>query len=86
MITRQIVIDKLLDYLNHRIALAELVDWAETSLIDTAFEPEKDTTLLMDVLTYLGAADTPDFPLTWDVLSEFLDHLGARVQVELAAR
>jgi hypothetical protein len=82
MLTRQDVINKLLDYLNHRITLATLVDWAETMLIDTDIA-EADTTLLMDVLTYVGAADTPDFPLTWDILSKFLDRLGAPVRVEL---
>ncbi len=82
MLTRQDVINKLLDYLNHRITLATLVDWAETVLIDTDIA-EADTVLLMDVLTYVGAADTPDFPLTWDILSKFLDRLGAPVRVEL---
>jgi hypothetical protein len=82
MLTRQDVIDKLLDYLNHRITLATLVDWAETMLIDMDIA-EADTALLMDVLTYVGAADTPDFPLTWDILSRFLDRLGAPVRVEL---
>ena len=81
-LTRQDVIGKLLDYLNHRITLATLVDWAETTLIDTDFEPETDTELLMDILTYVGAADTPDFPLTWSVLSGFLKRLGASIRVE----
>lgn len=84
MVTRQVVIGKLLDYLNHRITLAVLVDWAEMALIDANFESEADIPLLMDVLTYIGAADTPDFPLTWDMLSGFLERLGALVRVELA--
>ena len=86
MLTRQDLVNKLLDYLNRRITLAALVDWAEKVMVDTAIEPEDDTELLMDVLTYVGAADTPDFPLTWDVLSKFLDELGAPVRVELAGR
>lgn len=82
MITRQMVASKLLDYLNHRITLDALVDWAETALIDARFEPEADIPLLMDVLTYVGASDTPDFPLTWELLSGFLDRLGSPVRVE----
>lgn len=86
MLTRQAVIVKLLAYLNHDLTLAELVDWAEIALIDTDFEPEDDAPLFMDILTYVAAADTPDFPLTWDKLSSFLDRLGAPVRVELLPR
>jgi len=85
-ITRRILVEKLLDYLNHRIPLAALVDWAEFAMIDTRFDPEADTARLMDVLSYVAAGDTPDFPLTWDILSDFLDKLGAPVRVELASR
>jgi hypothetical protein len=35
----------------------------------------------MDILTYLGAADTRGFPLTWDQLNHFIEQLGGRVQV-----
>lgn len=84
MITRQVLVGRLLDYLNHRITLAALVEWAEEALIDADMEPQADISVLMDVLTYMGAADTPDFPLTWDVLSGFLERLGAPVRVELA--
>ena len=84
MITRSDVVARLLDYLNRRMALAALVDWAEMALVDTDFAPEDDIEVLMDVLAYIAAADTPDFPLTWDVLAGFLDKLGAPVRVELA--
>jgi len=30
----------------------------------------------MDVVSYLGAADTRGFPLTWDRLEEFIARLG----------
>ncbi len=35
----------------------------------------------MDVLTYLGAADTRGFPLTWDILTDFVERLGGNVRV-----
>ena len=86
MITRQAVLDKLNAYLNGDIQLAELVDWAETALIEPRFSEDGDADLLMDILMYLGAADTRGFPLTWEVLSNFLNRLGgrARVVVEVA--
>jgi hypothetical protein len=36
---------------------------------------------MLDVLSYIGAGDNPGFPLTWSVLSEFLERLGTRVRV-----
>ena len=84
MITRQTISDQLLGYLNHQLTLAQLVDWAEKTLIDTPFESEADIPLLTVVLAYLAAGDTPDFPLTWEVLSGFLDKLGVSVRVMAA--
>ena len=79
--TRQIVSDQLLAYLNHEITLAELVDWAENTFIDDALEPAEDVAMLNDILAYLGAADTAQFPLTWDICADFLKKLGVKVHV-----
>ena len=81
MITRQTILERLDTYLNHQITLAELVDWAETALIEPNIPENENADLLMDVLMYLGAADTRGFPLTWDVLSDFMDKLGGSVRV-----
>jgi len=58
-----------------------LVDWAETALIEPSIPENEDVDMLMDILMYLGAADTRAFPLTWDVLSDFVQRLGGRVRV-----
>jgi len=81
MITREIVRDKLMSYLNEQISLAELVDWAEKSFIDGWFEPDEDILLLRDIMAYLAAADTSAFPLTWDVCLDFMKRLGLPVRV-----
>lgn len=81
MITRQIILERLDAYLNHQITLAELVDWAENTLIEPNIPENENADLLMDVLMYLGAADTRGFPLTWDILSDFMDKLGGSVRV-----
>ena len=81
VITRQTVSDKLLAYLNRQITLAELVNWAENTFIDDALEPPEDTAMLNDILAYLAAADTAQFPLTWDICAGFLEKLGVTVQV-----
>lgn len=78
---RQIILERLDAYLNHQITLAELVDWAENALIEPDIPENENADSIMDVLTYLGAADTRGFPLTWDVLSDFMDRLGGSVRV-----
>ncbi len=81
VITRQVVSEKLLAYLNHELSLDELVDWAENTFIDDALEPDEDVDLLNDILMVLAAADTAQFPLTWEICSDFLEKLGIHVRV-----
>ncbi len=81
MITRQMVSEKLLDYLNERITLAELVDWAENCFVIGGFGPDDDIPMLRDIVAYLAAADTTAFPLTWDVCQDFMKQLGSPVKV-----
>lgn len=81
VITRHTVSDKLLAYLNRYITLAQLVDWAENSFIDDALEPTEDIDMLNDILAYLAAADSAQFPLTWDICAEFLGKLGLKIQI-----
>jgi hypothetical protein len=67
MITKEDVGDKLLAYLNGHLSLAALVDWAEQSFVDAVLAPDEDVDMLNDILAYLAAADTAQFPLTWEV-------------------
>ncbi len=87
MITQDIVVEKILAHLNHRLSEVELVRWAEDALVQVS---ESDADIpneeaILDVLTYLGAGDTPGFPLSWSVLSEFLERFGVRVKVVTTA-
>lgn len=81
MITSQRVLEQLTAYLNHDINLSDLVYWAENAVIEAEIPETEDADLLMDVLTYVAAADTRGFPLTWDILSDFLSRLGGNVRV-----
>ncbi len=81
MIARQMISDQLLNYLNKQITLAELVNWAENCMVTGGFDPDEDVDMLVDIIMYLAAADTPPFPLTWDVCSEFMEQLGIPVKV-----
>jgi hypothetical protein len=53
MITRHEVAQKVIDYLQHRLALVELVDWAERALMEGDLD-ERDLEVLRDSLARLG--------------------------------
>ena len=64
-VTRETVAEKLAAYFHHEISLAELVDWAETAMMEGAFdEPQMDA--LRDVVAHLGLADVRAFGLNWE--------------------
>lgn len=74
-VRRQDVVNKLLDYLNQRIALSDLVDWAENVIMEGEFE-ESDRETLRDIVSRLGLADVKAFNLTRDDCEEYLRQLG----------
>lgn len=83
MITGEIIVEKILAHLNGELTERDLVLWAEDMLVALTESdwdvPDEET--ILDVLAYLGAGDTPDFPLSWSVLSEFLDRFGVKIKV-----
>ena len=83
MIVRQNVRDQLVAYLNHRITLAQLVDWAEKVMNDEILDPD-DAPILRDMIAHLGVADVKAFGLTWEDCYQFLSNLGYRVEVKAA--
>jgi hypothetical protein len=83
-VTRKIVADKLAAYLHGRLSQAELVDWAESAMMDTEFD-ERDADLLTDVTGRLGLADVAEFGLRWEDCENFLRQLGYRAQIEVQA-
>ncbi len=82
-VSRQKVAAKLGDYLQHRLSLNELVDWAEEVLMDGVF-CEGDVEMLSDVVGRIGLADVRAFGLTWETCEEHLQQLGYKVNIELS--
>lgn len=80
LVTRKLVVEKLKDYLTHRISLHDLTHWAETAMMDAEFD-ENEIELLSDVVSKLGLAEVRDFGLTWEDCEEYLMRLGYRAQV-----
>jgi len=71
MITRREVAIRLADYLQHRLTLKELVDWAERAMMEEEWE-EGHEEVLRDILSRLGLADVEPFALTWEECEDYL--------------
>lgn len=86
MITQEMLAEKILAYLNGQISLDALVTWAEDAMVTFTESDERaaGSDAIWDTLLYLGAADSPGFPLTWEAIKEMLDHLGRPVQSVMA--
>ena len=80
MITKGIVSDKLLSYLQHKITLAEIVQWSEEVLMNNNFEDDNKHTL-RNILAQIGSADVKNFGLTWEDCEGIMNHLGFKLQV-----
>jgi len=79
-ITRQIVADRIADYLHGKVSQTELVDWAERVMMEADFD-EADMEILADIVGRLGLADVAEFGLRWQDCEEFLRRLGYRATV-----
>ncbi len=82
-ITRHLAAEKLTDYLQHRVTLAELVDWAEDAIMEEEFEDEYGV-LLRDIVGHLGFSDVRAFGLTWEDCDDYLARLGYKASVTVA--
>lgn len=79
-ITRQIAAMKLIDYLHHDISLKELVNWAESAMMEADFE-ERDYAILRDIVSRIGLADVRAFGMSWEDCEDFLSRLRYEVNV-----
>ncbi len=83
MVTRNSVVEKLMDYLHHRIKLEDIVTWAEQMMMEGEFDPN-DFETLRDIISRLGLADVREFGLTWEDCEDFLLRLGYKVRAEVS--
>ena len=82
MITRHAVSQKLQAYLNEEITLPQIVDWAESAMVDGDFEDES-VELLADIVGRIGLADVENFRLYWEDIADMLEKLGYHATVLL---
>lgn len=85
MVTKAVLLEKLYSFIRHETTLPELVDWAENWFVDGEVDLDDDVELISDIIFCLAGADTKLFPLTWDVLTEFVEKLGGKMPVIVEA-
>lgn len=73
----------ILDHLNGKISQDELVDWAENAFVELTESNTDlpDEEMLLNTLAYIAAGNSQGFPLSWTVLSGFLENMGTKVRV-----
>lgn len=80
--TKKITAEKINDYLNHRITLAQLVLWCENIMLDAEIA-EEDTDVVAEVAARIGVADVTNFGLLWNECDELLRKLGYELNFDL---
>ncbi len=81
-ITKQTVAEKIAAYLHHDIALEQLVDWAENTMMEGEFD-EWEMEALRTAIARLGVADVRAFGLTWEDCEQVLRQLGYSARVDI---
>jgi hypothetical protein len=85
LITCESVAEKLGAYLHHDLSLADLVNWAESALMNDDFDPAHLTTI-RNAIAKIGAADVRTFGLAWEDCEQLLSQLGYSAQINIVAR
>jgi len=81
IITKQQLAVKLLNYLQHKISLEELVVWAEDALMEGDIQDE-DIEVIRDILAQLGLADVKTFGLYWKDCDNIMNKLGYNLKID----
>lgn len=81
IITKQQLAVKLLNYLQHKISLEELVAWAENAFMEGVIQDE-DTEVIRDILAKLGLADVKAFGLYWEDCDNIMKKLGYTLKID----
>ena len=85
MVTRQDTADCIAAYLRRETTLDELVDWAESALMESDVTPD-DIEAISGVLARLGVSDVRAFGLTWEDCEDLLGQLGYEARVDIVSR
>jgi hypothetical protein len=81
IITKQQLAVKLLNYLQHKTSLEELVAWAENAFMEGDSQDE-DIEIIRDILARLGLADVKTFGLYWEDCDNMMKKLGYTLKID----
>jgi len=81
IITEQQLAENILNYLQHKTSLNDLVDWSENALMEGEIEGE-DPEVVRDILARLGLADVKEFGLIWEDCVDIMLKLGYVLRID----
>ena len=81
VLTRKILAEMLIKYINRGIDLSGIVNWAEDMMKEAYFE-SSNFELIRDILARIGLADVREFGFAWNDCYDYLHKLGYDVKVE----
>lgn len=71
----------MLNYLQHKTTLNDLVEWAETAFMEGDIQGE-DPDVVRDILARLGLADVKTFGLFWEECDDIMRKLGYVLKID----
>jgi hypothetical protein len=80
ILTKQDVADNLLNYLQHKTSLNDLVSLAELMVMDASIKQGEEE-IVMEVIGKIGVADVKQFGLYWDDCETMMHKLGYKFQI-----
>lgn len=81
MITKKVIAEQLLAYLQHNLTSLELVGWAEKTLMESSYEDDQFHTI-RNILAQLGLADVKAFGLEYQDCEAIMQMLGYTLEVK----
>jgi hypothetical protein len=81
IITKQQLAVNLLNYLQHKTSLNDLVDWAENALMEGDIQDDEPE-IVRDILARLGLADVKTFGLFWEDCNYIMKKLGYVLKID----
>jgi len=81
IITKQQLAVNMLNYLQHKTSLSDLVDWAENALMAGTIQGD-DQDVVRDILARLGLADVKSFGLFWEDCNDIMNKLGYVLKID----
>lgn len=81
IITKQLLAVNLLNYLQHKKSLDDLLDWAENAFMEGIIH-EEDLEIVGSILARIGVADVKTFGLTLEDYDEIMRKLGYELKID----